>query len=554
MAVMWTAAQASLLKKQVNNNPLTKAQGTSLAWQQNYAVNNPNTTSLPTVAGKFYSWNWQGGAYGTPAAPTAITPIEPMRAAPTVATKAQPVISKTFTNNLQYDDTNPEDYLMRLNARVTATGKKPSEDEYYNALKAQQAITSKKSTTAAVDPYQGQIASLNAQKDQMASEYKAKDAAALDAYKTSEQAAFEANKTALEQSWAKELSAAQNIYSFSWFGRSTAAADKASEIQAKTNAAVNNARLSMEAQVALKNAELRWASAEELKGINDQIAQYQKAANDFQIDSIKATAEANQKSGNDYMTSLNNLMNAASASGINIGNPEDIQKYAQIARNADWTINEWFIKALPENVQVLIRSAAQTSQAQDAAKTVVDGSGKTAQTYQWNPKTNRYDIPVGGWVSYSVGWVWWGWAWGWAAWQPNAIQTELITRLARVKNAVNDSNLPRSAILLDPNYQADLAFIKANMTFETLSQMKKDWVKLGVLSDSDIRLLGQSALTITPGMDKTRTTAEVDRLITSLGWVQNKSSSGWSTNTKQPATQPTKPAAITESDPLGLWF
>lgn len=121
-----------------------------------------------------------------------------MRAAPTVATKSQPVISKTFTNNLQYDDTNPEDYLMRLNARVTATGKKPSEDEYYNALKAQQAITSKQSAT--VDPYQAQIAALNAQKEQMASEYKAKDEAALNAYKTSEQAAFEANKTALEQS------------------------------------------------------------------------------------------------------------------------------------------------------------------------------------------------------------------------------------------------------------------------------------------------------------------------------------------------------------------
>lgn len=72
-----------------------------------------------------------------------------------------------------------------------------------------------------------------------------------------------------------------------------------------------------------------------MKGINDQIAQYQKAANDFQIDSIKATAEANQKSGNDYMTSLNNLMKAASASGVDIGNPEDIQKYAQMARNAD---------------------------------------------------------------------------------------------------------------------------------------------------------------------------------------------------------------------------
>jgi hypothetical protein len=42
---------------------------------------------------------------------------------PTVATPEQPVIDKTFQTGLEYDPNNPEDYLMRLNARLSTTGK-----------------------------------------------------------------------------------------------------------------------------------------------------------------------------------------------------------------------------------------------------------------------------------------------------------------------------------------------------------------------------------------------------------------------------------------------
>lgn len=71
--------------------------------------------------------------------------------------------------------------------------------------------------------------------------------------------------------------------------------------------------------------------------------------------------------------------------------------------------------------------------------------------------------------------------------------------------------------MLDPNIQADLAYLKANMTFEKLNEMKARGVKLGVLSDSDMKLLGQAALTITPGMTKARVLEETNRLINGLG-------------------------------------
>ena len=62
----------------------------------------------------------------------------------TVATSSNPVISKTYTNDLTYDPNNPEDYLMRLNARTSTSGKAPTETEYYNAMLANKAMQAKK--------------------------------------------------------------------------------------------------------------------------------------------------------------------------------------------------------------------------------------------------------------------------------------------------------------------------------------------------------------------------------------------------------------------------
>ena len=43
------------------------------------------------------------------------------RDTPTVATTTNPVVDKTVASGLEYDLNNPEDYLMRLNARMSTT-------------------------------------------------------------------------------------------------------------------------------------------------------------------------------------------------------------------------------------------------------------------------------------------------------------------------------------------------------------------------------------------------------------------------------------------------
>lgn len=61
------------------------------------------------------------------------------------------------------------------------------------------------------------------------------------------------------------------------------------------------------------------------------------------------------------MDAIMNLAAAATKSGIELGDAKNIQEMAGLARNADGTINEDFVKTLPEDIQAIIRSAAQTS-------------------------------------------------------------------------------------------------------------------------------------------------------------------------------------------------
>ena len=65
--------------------------------------------------------------------------------------------------------------------------------------------------------------------------------------------------------------------------------------------------------------------------------------------------------------------------------------YGSIVRNPDGTVNEEKLKTLPENVQALIRLAAQTSSATEAPKIENIGTTKNPRYVQWNGKER---VPV----------------------------------------------------------------------------------------------------------------------------------------------------------------
>lgn len=80
-----------------------------------------------------------------------------------------------------------------------------------------------------------------------------------------------------------------------------------SDIQANTNQAINMANAATQAEIAKYKAELEGADSDTLKALDSQIAEYQKAAQTRQLESIKKTAEANQKNTVSFEDALKNL-------------------------------------------------------------------------------------------------------------------------------------------------------------------------------------------------------------------------------------------------------
>lgn len=467
------------------------------------------------------------------------------RKLPTVATPEDPV--KNFNvGALVYDETNPEDYLLKLKAK-TATGKSPTEQEIYQWYVAEKALSNMQKDKISTDPFADRQSELQKRLEQAQSTELNSDAKALEEYKKSLEAQYESSKQELLASWARQKDAAQQVFSFSGFGRSSDAAQTAVDIQQKTDSAINNLNLAMQAEIALKEAELAGSDSDTLSAINEEIASYRKAAQDWQIDAIKSTQEANAKWWASYMDAIMNLAAAATKSGIELGDAKNIQEMASLAKNADGTINEEFVKTLPEDIQAIIRSAAMTSTGnKEPAKTQSVGSGKSERVYQWNPVTERYDIPVwGAWFGGGWGWGWGGGSWSWVP--LGDLGADLLSNLYTAASKIANSTV-RSSGLLDPDAQLALNFVKSNLTLDRIKQLKQEWVSLGALSEGEWVALANTVGNVGAGNSKAAALEQINRMIRnawglpiSLDDAKKKTNpiaptTPWATNTTPPST------------------
>lgn len=432
------------------------------------------------------------------------------RKLPTVATPEDPV--KNFNvGALVYDETNPEDYLLKLKAK-TATGKSPTEQEIYQWYVAERAFANMQKANLATDPFADRQTELQKRLEQAQSTELSSDAKALEDYKKSLEAQYESSRQELLASGARQKDAAQQVFSFSWFGRSSDAAQTAVDIQQKTDGAINNLNLAMQAEIALKEAELAGSDGDTLSAINEEISAYRKAAQDWQIEALKSTQDANAKGWASYMDAIMNLAAAATKSGIELGDAKNIQEMAGLARNADWSINEDFVASLPEDIQAIIRSAAMTSTGnKEPAKTQSVGSGRSEKVYQWNPVTERYDIPVWG---AGFGWGWgWGWGGGSWSWVPlGDLGADLLSNLYTAASKIANSTV-RSSGLLDPDAQLALNFVKSNLTLDRIKQLKQEWVSLGALSEGEWVALANTVGNVGAGNSKAAALEQINRMI-----------------------------------------
>lgn len=451
----------------------------------------------------------------------------------TVATPINPVISKNigggFVPNTSDIDAMDKKGLQEYIDAYSVKSKFGSvkEEDAIKAVKAQRMLNDMISSeqVATANPYEELIAQQEAERAATAQSLQDKFTQGKTAKEQELKIKYDQMRADQLQAWERQRAAAQSATSVSWFGRSTFNADQQVQIQKQTDDAVNQLTAAQQAEQLRYEMELQWASGNVLSSLDKNIAELKTKATEAQAKALSEATRINQATGKSMEESITNLIATAQASGMDIKASDEwaITMLAQIVKGKDWKLNQDVLNQLPDGIREIVAAAAQTwygTKQWEAAKTISIGSGKSERVMQWNPETGRYDIPVGG-GSYGWGGMWWGgsgwvgggaWVWGTA----DSSQLELISRLQRVQDAVSSSNLPRSAAMLDPNIQADLAYLKANMTFEKLNEMKSRGVKLGVLSDSDMKLLWQAALTITPGMTKTRVLEETNRLIQGL--------------------------------------
>lgn len=485
-----------------------------------------------------------------PATTAKVPPILQRKPA-TVATPQNPVVSKNigggFVPNTSDIDTMDKEGLQNYIDAYSVKSKFGTikEEDAIKAVKAQRRLTelsNQDATSNITKPYEDAIAQQEADRALKAQQLQSQ----AETGKTSKQRELDIKYKAMQDAqmaaWQRQKETAQMATSTSWFGRSTFNADQQVKIQKETDDAIQQLNSAKEAEMVKYEMELQWASSEILSSIDQNIAELKQKAQDAQVKALSEAQRINLETGKSMQESIQNLISVAQGSGLDIKASDEwaITMLAQIVKGKDWKLNQDVLNQLPDGIKQIVAAAAQTwygTKQWEAAKTISIGSGKSERVMQWNPETGRYDIPVGG-GSYGWGSGVWGWstAWTWAVGTVDNSQLELISRLQRVQDSVSNSNLPRSAAMLDPNIQADLAYLKANMTFEKLNEMKARWVKLGVLSDSDMKLLGQAALTITPGMTKTRVLEETNRLIQWLGGnVSQPKQTIQSTPTQKPA-------------------
>lgn len=526
-------------------------------WEKNQAKKLQQPTQQPAWSTQVVSWwpqataNAIGGGTSNMKAPQPLKQQAPkvpailQRKPATVATPQNPVISKNigggFVPNTSDIDTMDKKWLQDYIDAYSVKAKFGTikEEDAIKAIKAQRLLTemsNKDATSNIANSYQDVIAQQEAARTAKAQELATQAETGRAAKQRELDTKYRAMQDAQLAAWQRQREAAQLATSTTWFGRSTFNADQQVQIQKQTDDAIQQLNAAKEAELIKYEMELQGATWKALESLDQHIAELQQKAQDAQIKALSEAQRINLETGKSKQESIQNLISVWQGSGLDIKASDEwtITMLAQIVKGKDGKLNQDVLNQLPDGIKQIVAAAAQTwygTKQWEAAKTISIGSGKSERVLQWNPETGRYDIPVGGWsYSWGVWGVWGGRWWAWAGGTADSSQLELISRLQRVQDAVSNSNLPRSIILNDPNLQADLKYIKSNMTFEKLNEMKSRGVKLGVLSDSDMKLLWEAAVTIAPGMTKTRIKEETNRIIQWLG--------GNVSQPKQPA-QPT---------------
>jgi len=245
------------------------------------------------------------------------------RKEPTVATAENPVVDINLGGDAaahEFDASDPQDFLFRMDAK-RAVGGTLSENEIYNYLRAQKANASlpgqdpQSMVQTNIDSENARLAELQAKK--------AKDDSDLMAIKELQlKKKFEIMRQDQTDSADREKKVTQSATSFSGFGRSTFSADQQVEIQKRADRAIEALGAQEQLELEAYRMQLAGAEPEAMEVIRTRISEMQQLAAELKADAIRNAAEMSDQAGAGYQETVNNLMSAAGAVGMDTDQAE----------------------------------------------------------------------------------------------------------------------------------------------------------------------------------------------------------------------------------------
>ena len=166
--------------------------------------------------------------------------------------------------------------------------------------------------TPQISPYEQEIAKKQAEVDAAVLAEQGADEAELQQFKQQKEEEYAQKIADTKTQGEEQKGAAQTVYSFSGFGRSTKAADTAVEIEKATGSAINQLNMAKEKEIAMENARLQGTNPKALEMMQNEISQLRQGAMDRQVKSLEQTAKANAEGGASYDEAINNLVQASS--------------------------------------------------------------------------------------------------------------------------------------------------------------------------------------------------------------------------------------------------
>lgn len=280
-------------------------------------------------------------------------------------TSENPVILKTWPELLQKPqegitipdftdvDSLDQDWLQAYVDQMdykTRTGWEITEKDYLGLQRARRRLVADQGTT--INPYDSAISDATSRRDAEA-DRAAKQASNIYNTQVSDIEA-RARRSAAEQqqAWDKTMQAVQSPLSFSWFGRSTYAAEKQAEIQDAVNQNVNIINNQRDAEIARAQAERDNAPAEVLASYDEYINWLTVESQKYQSEMVQQMNEYNAQNTMDYQEKIDNIMQLSmqfqdSQRDLTPEEMKQVESYATLAINNDWEINESFLKNVP---------------------------------------------------------------------------------------------------------------------------------------------------------------------------------------------------------------